>query len=66
MWAGVFLVLLLLIVGTVGAFFIPSTLLVGWIALFATAVLGIGGLCLIFWIIRLLIRVSIGAASWTN
>jgi hypothetical protein len=62
MWAVAMLVLLLLIVGAAGAFFVPSTLIVGWIALFVTALLGIGGLLLISWIVRLLIRVSIGAA----
>src|SRR5438552_3803212 len=62
MWAVAILVLLLLIVGAAGAFIIPNTLVVGWIALFVTALLGICGLLLISWIVRLLVRVSIGAA----
>jgi hypothetical protein len=62
MWIGVLFFLLVLAIGVAGVSFIPATWLTGWIVVIITILLGIVGLLLLFSLLRLLIRLSLGAA----
>ena len=69
MWVGVLLFLLVLAIGiagvaigVAGVSFIEPTWLTGWIVMIVTILIGIIGLLLLFALLRLLVRLSLGAA----
>ena len=62
MWVGVLVGLLVLALGLAGIAFIPMTWLASWAILIVTILLGIVGLLLLFRLLRLLLRISLGAA----